>query len=138
MTASDASQSDGQLERSVVETLYQEHEQELRRLLLGILRDHQLVGDVLHITFAKVISTTNGEDANRTSLGAVQNQYDRRNDKAVASQDTPHNLRISYVYELPIGRGRLHLRLHIWVIHLPHQCIEIRRCSRTSACTFSA
>jgi hypothetical protein len=57
-------------------------------------------------TFAKLISTTNGEDANRTSLGAVQNQYDRRNDKAVASQDTPHNLRISYIYELPIGRGK--------------------------------
>jgi hypothetical protein len=57
-------------------------------------------------TFAKLISTTNGEDANRTSLGAVQNQYNRRNDKAVASQDTPHNLRISYIYELPFGRGK--------------------------------
>lgn len=57
-------------------------------------------------TFAKLISTTNGEDANRTSLGAVQNQYDRRADKAVASQDTPHNLRISYIYELPVGRGK--------------------------------
>jgi len=57
-------------------------------------------------TFAKLISTTNGEDANRTSLGAVQNQYNRRLDKAVASQDTPHNLRASYVYDLPIGRGR--------------------------------
>ncbi|MFN7936657.1 MAG: TonB-dependent receptor [Bryobacteraceae bacterium] len=57
-------------------------------------------------TFAKVISTTNGEDSNRTSLGAVQNQYDRRNDKAVASQDTPHNLRLSYIYELPVGRGK--------------------------------
>jgi hypothetical protein len=57
-------------------------------------------------TFAKLISTTNGEDANRTSLGAVQNQYDRRLDKAVASQDTPHNLRISYVYELPFGRRK--------------------------------
>ncbi|MBL8173423.1 MAG: TonB-dependent receptor [Bryobacterales bacterium] len=57
-------------------------------------------------TFAKLISTTNGEDANRTSLGAVQNQYDRRNDKAVASQDTPHNLRITYIYELPVGRGK--------------------------------
>ena len=57
-------------------------------------------------TFAKLISTTNGEDANRTSLGAVQNQYNRRLDKAVASQDTPHNLRISYVYDLPFGRGK--------------------------------
>jgi len=56
-------------------------------------------------TFCKLISTTNGEDANRTSDGAVQNQYNRRLDKAVASQDTPHNLRISYVYDLPIGKG---------------------------------
>jgi hypothetical protein len=36
----------------------------------------------------------------------VQNQYNRRGDKAVASQDTPHNLRISYVYDLPIGKGK--------------------------------
>lgn len=57
-------------------------------------------------TFAKLISTTNGEDANRASLGAVQNQYNRRLDKAVATQDTPHNLRISYIYELPVGRGK--------------------------------
>jgi hypothetical protein len=60
-------------------------------------------------TFAKLISTTNGEDANRTSLGAAQNHYDLRNDKAVASQDTPHNLRISYIYDLPIGRGKAFL-----------------------------
>ncbi len=57
-------------------------------------------------TFAKLISTTNGEDANRTSLGAVQNQYDRLNDKAVASQDTPHNLRVSFTYDLPFGKGK--------------------------------
>lgn len=56
-------------------------------------------------TFAKLISGSNGEDANRTSDGQVQNQYNRRLDKAVASQDTPHNLRISYVYDLPVGRG---------------------------------
>ena len=56
-------------------------------------------------TFCKLISGSNGEDANRTSDGAVQNQYNRRADKAVASQDTPHNLRVSYVYELPMGKG---------------------------------
>ena len=56
-------------------------------------------------TFAKLISTTNGEDANRTSLGAVQNQYNRRADKAVASQDTPHNFRAAFTYELPFGHG---------------------------------
>jgi hypothetical protein len=57
-------------------------------------------------TFCKLISGSNGEDANRTSDGAVQNQYNRRLDKAVASQDTPHNLRLSYVYELPVGKGK--------------------------------
>lgn len=57
-------------------------------------------------TFCKLISTSNGEDANRASDGAVQNQYNRSLDKAVASQDTPHNLRISYVYDLPVGRGQ--------------------------------
>jgi hypothetical protein len=57
-------------------------------------------------TFAKLISGSNGEDANRTSDGEVQNQYNRRLDKAVASQDTPHNLRVTYVYELPFGRGK--------------------------------
>lgn len=56
MTASDASQSDGPLDQSVVETLYQEHESELRRLLLGILRNHQMVGDVLQVTFTKVMT----------------------------------------------------------------------------------
>jgi hypothetical protein len=53
-----------------------------------------------------LISGSNGEDANRTSDGAVQNQYNRRLDKAVANQDTPHNLRLSYVYELPVGKGK--------------------------------
>jgi hypothetical protein len=60
-------------------------------------------------TFAKLISGSNGEDANRASDGAVQNQYNRRLDKAVASQDTPHNLRISYVYELPFLKGNKYL-----------------------------
>ena len=57
-------------------------------------------------TWCKLISGSNGEDANRASDGAVQNQYNRRLDKAVASQDTPHNLRVSYVYDLPFGKGR--------------------------------
>lgn len=60
-------------------------------------------------TFCKLISTSNGEDANRSSDGAVQNQYNRRLDKAVSREDTPHNLRISYVYELPVGRGKAFL-----------------------------
>ena len=63
--------------------------------------------------FAKslyLISTSNGEDANRDTLGAVQNQYNRRLDKAVAyNEDTAHNIRIAYVYSLPVGRGQAFL-----------------------------
>src|SRR6266487_4946595 len=65
---------------------------------------------VANYTFCKLISTSNGEDANRDTLGAVQNQYNRRLDKAVAyNEDTPHNFRIGYVYELPVGRGQAYL-----------------------------
>ncbi|MBM3784172.1 MAG: hypothetical protein FJW30_07410 [Acidobacteria bacterium] len=60
-------------------------------------------------TFAKLISGSNGEDANRASDGAVQNQYNRRLDKAVASQDTPHNLRVSYVYDIPFFKNNRYL-----------------------------
>ncbi|HJZ98446.1 MAG TPA: hypothetical protein VKE70_18175, partial [Candidatus Solibacter sp.] len=69
-------------------------------------RFHRGLFVLFSYTFCKLISGSNGEDANRTSDGAVQNQYNRRLDKAVASQDTPHNLRLSYVYELPIGKGK--------------------------------
>jgi hypothetical protein len=55
-------------------------------------------------TFAKLISNSDGEDANRGD-GAGQNQYNRKLDKAVGIQDTPHNVALMYVYELPIGRG---------------------------------
>ena len=58
-------------------------------------------------TFCKLISTSNGEDANRDTLGAAQNQYNRRLDKSVAyNEDTPHNIRIGYSYDLPIGKGK--------------------------------
>lgn len=56
MAGAESSHSDGQLDRSVVEALYQEHEAELRRFLLGLLRDHQLAGDVLHVAFEKVLT----------------------------------------------------------------------------------
>ena len=59
---------------------------------------------VASYTFAKLISNTDGEDANRGD-GAGQNQYNRAADKTVGIQDTPHNFALMYVYELPIGRG---------------------------------
>src|SRR5262249_16661983 len=56
-------------------------------------------------TFAKLISNSDGEDANPGDAQG-QNQYQRARDKAVGIQDTPHNAAIMYVYELPVGRGK--------------------------------
>jgi RNA polymerase sigma factor (sigma-70 family) len=44
-----------QLDPSVVAALYVEHGEELRRFLLGILRDAQLTSDVLQATFVKLV-----------------------------------------------------------------------------------
>jgi RNA polymerase sigma factor (sigma-70 family) len=44
----------GQLDPSIVAALYVEHGEELRRFLLGILRDPQLTSDVLQATFVKM------------------------------------------------------------------------------------
>src|SRR5256885_10333319 len=52
--ASVSSAEEGQLDPSVVAALYVEHGEELRRFLLGILRDAQLTSDVLQATFVKM------------------------------------------------------------------------------------
>ncbi len=49
------SADDVKLDPSVVTALYVEHADELRRLLLGILKDPHLVGDALQAAFAKAI-----------------------------------------------------------------------------------
>src|SRR5262249_17986302 len=54
-------------------------------------------------TLEKLLS--NSADESGTGQPA-QNQYNLRAEKAVAAQDTPQNLRISYVYELPVGKGK--------------------------------
>jgi len=43
------------LDPAVVAELYVQHGEELRRFLLGILRDAQLASDVLQMTFAKMV-----------------------------------------------------------------------------------
>jgi RNA polymerase sigma-70 factor (ECF subfamily) len=43
------------LDPTVVAALYVEHGEELRRFLLGILRDAQLTADVLQLAFAKMV-----------------------------------------------------------------------------------
>ena len=38
--------------------------------------------------------------------GSVQNPYNLRSEKAVSFQDVPQNFVVSYLYEVPIGKGR--------------------------------
>ncbi|MGB8010615.1 MAG: carboxypeptidase regulatory-like domain-containing protein [Terriglobales bacterium] len=40
------------------------------------------------------------------SQGGTQNPYDLKAEKAVSNQDIPNNFVASYIYELPIGRGK--------------------------------
>jgi hypothetical protein len=59
-------------------------------------------------TYSKLISLSDGEDANRGD-GSGQNQYNRALDKSVGLQDQSHVFNLSYVYELPFGRGKRYL-----------------------------
>lgn len=62
-------------------------------------------------TFSKLLTNVEGENPSLggfvgEAAGAQQNQYNRAADKSVSNQDTPHNLVLSYIYELPVGRGK--------------------------------
>jgi hypothetical protein len=41
--------------------------------------------------------------------GSIQNPYDDKGEKAISNQDLPHVLVISYLYQLPFGKGRTFL-----------------------------
>ena len=61
-------------------------------------------------TFSKeiddVVPSVNGFPGESFSFGDIQNYYNLRRERAVASWDTPQTLVISYVYELPFGAGK--------------------------------
>lgn len=44
--------------------------------------------------------------ANLAGGGTVQNPFDLKHEKSLSNQDVPHNLVLSYVYELPVGKGK--------------------------------
>ena len=60
------------------------------------------------MTFVEGENPSLGGFVGETS-SAQQNQYNRAADKSVSNQDTPHNLVMSYVYELPVGKGKPYL-----------------------------
>ncbi len=61
-------------------------------------------------TFSKTI--TDAADsllpafANFAGGGTPQNPYDHKGDKSISTQDIPHQIVLSYLYELPVGRGK--------------------------------
>lgn len=62
-------------------------------------------------TWSKLIANTEGGNSLYDAYigsgnAATQNEFDRRADKAVSNSDVPHRLVMSYVYDLPVGRGR--------------------------------
>jgi hypothetical protein len=60
-------------------------------------------------TFEKTL--TNAADAENPfqSTGPAQNTYNLAAEKSVASTDTPQNIRISTVYDVPVGKGKMFL-----------------------------
>ena len=58
-------------------------------------------------TFAKLMSNTDTLTAwlETTTAGSVQNNNNLRLERAVASYDVPHRVVISYVLDLPMGKG---------------------------------
>src|SRR5262249_59912108 len=59
-------------------------------------------------TWAKFITNTDTLTGwlEASGPGGVQNNYDLRNERSLASFDAPHRLVISYVLDLPFGRGQ--------------------------------
>ena len=76
--------------------------------------EHRFSGGLYFLTsytFSKLLTNVEGENPGLGGFvgeaqGQQQNQYNRAADKSVSNQDTPHNLVLSYVYELPVGKGK--------------------------------
>jgi Carboxypeptidase regulatory-like domain len=60
-------------------------------------------------TFSKTITDADSIQPFYSTLqsqGGTQNPYNLRAEKAVSNQDVPNNFVASYIYELPVGRGK--------------------------------
>ncbi len=73
-------------------------------------------------TWSKLISNVQYEDPlegifDPAGEVGTQNAYDRRADKSVSPDDTPHRLVLSYIYDLPVGRGRRFLHSSSGVVN---------------------
>ena len=56
-------------------------------------------------TFCKTLSNVDSE-YQFAGYGPAQNTYNQALEKSLSFEDTPHNFRAAWVYELPVGRGK--------------------------------
>ncbi|MCL5743083.1 MAG: TonB-dependent receptor, partial [Acidobacteria bacterium] len=61
---------------------------------------------ILAYTNAKLISDSDAVTSFDGNAPGTQNAYDRRSDRSLAGTDISQRLVLSFVYELPVGRGR--------------------------------
>ena len=72
-------------------------------------RFHNGLNVLVSYTFSKTITDADSIQPYYSTLqsqGGTQNPYDLKAEKAVSNQDIPNNFVASYIYELPIGRGK--------------------------------
>ncbi|MGH7996486.1 MAG: hypothetical protein ACREFX_09060, partial [Opitutaceae bacterium] len=60
-------------------------------------------------TFSKTLTDADSIQPFYSTLqnqGGTQNPYDHKAEKAVSNEDVPNNFVVSYLYDLPVGRGK--------------------------------
>jgi hypothetical protein len=72
-------------------------------------RFHNGLNLLASYTFSKTITDADSIQPFYSTLqsqGGTQNPFDQKAEKAVSNQDVPNNFVVSYLYELPVGRGK--------------------------------
>jgi hypothetical protein len=72
-------------------------------------RFHNGLNVLASYTFSKTLTDADAIQPYYSTLqnqGGTQNPYDHKAEKAVSNEDIPNNVVVSYLYELPVGRGK--------------------------------
>jgi hypothetical protein len=94
--------TDGQLE-NLGQSTYNALQSQLTR------RFHNGLNLMASYTYSKTLTNADAALPFFATLhqgGAPQNFFNQRGDKAISNQDLTHNFVVSYLYELPVGKGK--------------------------------
>lgn len=72
-------------------------------------RFHNGLNVLASYTFSKTLTDADAIQPYYSTLqnqGGTQNPYNHKGEKAVSNEDIPNNLVVSYLYELPVGKGK--------------------------------